>query len=434
MLARRISFAVLFLSTLAAAAASAQTISEFAVPTAASGPMGITVGADGALWFVENRTGRIGRVRTDGLVTDYAAAPALSAPRDIASGSDTALWFTLPGSAHLGRMTTFTNESEYDTSAAGLTAPQQIAAGPDNRLWFTDASGKIGAATTNGVLTAYTVPTGSAGLDGITLGPDGNMWFVETGGRIGKITPAGAVTEYPVQGFNSLPQRITAGPDGNLWFTENLGNAIGRITTSGQVTEFLLPTPGARPLGIAAGHDGNIWFTEAAANKIGRISTAGVISEYPISTPASSPSGIVAGPDGNIWFTENGANRVGRVDIGGPCVTDVHTLCLDDGRFRVQSTWRVPAQGTSGSGTAVALSADTGYFWFFAASNLELVVKVLDGCGVNSHHWVFAGGLTDVEVTLTVTDTSTGAARIYTNVSGTPFAPIQDTSAFARCP
>ena len=112
----------------------------------------------------------------------------------------------------------------------------------------------------------------------------------------------------------------------------------------------------------------------------------------------------------------------------------VNTLCLDDGRFRVVSSWRVPTQGTSGSGNDITLSSDTGYFWFFAATNLELVVKVLNGCGVNSHHWVFAGGLTDVEVVLTVTDTSTGATRVYTNASGTAFVPIQDTSAFAQCP
>jgi virginiamycin B lyase len=425
---------VVFSALLAAVAASAQTFTEYAVPTANSGPMGITVGADGALWFVENLTGRVGRVTTGGLITDYAAAPAAAAPRSIAPGSDAALWFTQTGAGKLGRMDTFTNESDHDTAAAGLPSPREITAGPDQRLWFTDGTGRIGAATAAGVVTAYSVPNGSGGLEGITAGPDGNLWFVESLGRIGRITPSGTVTEFPPPGFNSLPLRITAGPDGNLWFTENLANKIGRITPAGVITEFPIPTTGARPLGIAAGHDGNLWFTESGTNKLGRITTAGVVSEYSIPTAASVPTGIVAGPDGNIWFTENGSNKVGRINIGGPCVADVNTLCLDGGRFRVQSTWRVPAQGTSGSGTAVALSADTGYFWFFASSNLELVVKVLNGCGVNSHHWIFAGGLTDVEVVLTATDTTTGEARVYTNAAGTAFLPIQDTSAFSRCP
>jgi len=57
----------------------------------------------------------------------------------------------------------------------------------------------------------------------------------------------------------------------------------------------------------------------------------------------------------------------------------------------------------------------------------------MNACGINGY-WVFAGGLTDVRVTLTVTDTQTGAVKTYTNPIGTPFQPIQDTSAFSTCP
>ena len=66
--------------------------------------------------------------------------------------------------------------------------------------------------------------------------------------------------------------------------------------------------------------------------------------------------------------------------------------------------------------------------------NVEVVVKVLNGCGSNSRYWTFAGGLTDVNVILTVTDMQTGAVKTYTNPQGTPFQPIQDTDAFAACP
>jgi FlaG/FlaF family flagellin (archaellin) len=110
------------------------------------------------------------------------------------------------------------------------------------------------------------------------------------------------------------------------------------------------------------------------------------------------------------------------------------TLCLHGGRFAVKAAWQVPAQEKSGSGLAVRLTSSTGYFWFFNASNVEVVVKVLDGCQVDGHYWVFAGGLTDVEVTLTATDLQTGGSRTYTNPSGSAFLPIQDTSAFKTCP
>ena len=58
---------------------------------------------------------------------------------------------------------------------------------------------------------------------------------------------------------------------------------------------------------------------------------------------------------------------------------------------------------------------------------------MLDACGVNNSFWVFASGLTNVGVTLTVTDTATGQSRPYTNPVGTAFVAVQDTGAFSTC-
>ena len=124
------------------------------------------------------------------------------------------------------------------------------------------------------------------------------------------------------------------------------------------------------------------------------------------------------------YYSQGGANA---------CVPGLTTLCLAGGRFQVQVTWR-NAQGQVGAGNAVSLTADTGYFWFFSASNVEMVVKLLSTCAINQRFWVFAGGLTDVSVTMTVTDTANGTLKVYTNALGTPFQPIQDTGAFATCP
>ena len=87
-----------------------------------------------------------------------------------------------------------------------------------------------------------------------------------------------------------------------------------------------------------------------------------------------------------------------------------------------------------GPGTAVPLTPDTGYFWFFDPTNVEVVTKVLNGCSVDSHYWVFSSGLTNVGVTLTYTDTASGARKSYSNAVGDAFEPVQDTSAFATCP
>jgi len=119
----------------------------------------------------------------------------------------------------------------------------------------------------------------------------------------------------------------------------------------------------------------------------------------------------------------------------GSCTANATTLCLNNGRFRVQATYTT-ATGQTGPGTAVPQTSDTGLFWFFSANNIEVIIKVLNACtfAAGPRYWVFAGGLTNVQVVLTVTDTSNGTTRTYTNPPNTAFAPIQDTDAFATCP
>jgi hypothetical protein len=111
---------------------------------------------------------------------------------------------------------------------------------------------------------------------------------------------------------------------------------------------------------------------------------------------------------------------------GGP------VLCLGaNQRFAITVDWATATR--SGVATGTALGSDTGHFWFFRGENVELIVKVINGCDLNNHFWVFAGGLTNVQVTITVTDRSTGSSRVYYNLQSTPFEPVQDTEAFATC-
>lgn len=113
------------------------------------------------------------------------------------------------------------------------------------------------------------------------------------------------------------------------------------------------------------------------------------------------------------------------------CVEDGDTLCLHEGRFRVEARWETVDRGDRAEG--VSLNNDTGDFWFFSPDNVELMVKVLDGCAFNERYWVYAGGLTDVKVIMTVIDSETGVAATYYNPPGTPFVPVGDTKSFAVC-
>jgi hypothetical protein len=108
---------------------------------------------------------------------------------------------------------------------------------------------------------------------------------------------------------------------------------------------------------------------------------------------------------------------------------DPQALSLQGDRFRVEVAWKDPRTGATGTGQAVSMSDDSGYFWFFGPNNIELVTKVLDGRAVNHHFWVFYASLTDVEYTITVTDGLSGAKKTYHNPPYT-LASRADTAAF----
>ncbi len=145
----------------------------------------------------------------------------------------------------------------------------------------------------------------------------------------------------------------------------------------------------------------------------------------------SSPGPALAagrGPSGQPAAAVT-AESAAPLSTTAPCAADARTLCLNSNRFRVQVNWVAANVGTSGAGQAAPLASDSGSFWFFSAGNLELNLKVVDGRAVNGRFWVFFGALSDVQYTITVTDTETGLQKVYTNPQGR-LASVADTSAF----
>ena len=120
-----------------------------------------------------------------------------------------------------------------------------------------------------------------------------------------------------------------------------------------------------------------------------------------------------------------GANRA-EASAPATCVASSGDLCLLDNRFQVSVDWA--AQGMTGTGTAAALSDQTGTFAFFDPQAIDLVVKVIDGRALTGEFWFFYGALSDVAYTITLTDTVTGASRQYRNQQGN-LCGLGDTSA-----
>jgi hypothetical protein len=99
-------------------------------------------------------------------------------------------------------------------------------------------------------------------------------------------------------------------------------------------------------------------------------------------------------------------------------------------RYRLSIDWTT-REGVRGSAHPVAQSSEaSALFTFFDRTNWEVMVKVLDGCAINGHRWVFLAAATDVEFDLTVEDLE-GVEEDYTYHSppGSFTPPLTDTSA-----
>jgi len=118
----------------------------------------------------------------------------------------------------------------------------------------------------------------------------------------------------------------------------------------------------------------------------------------------------------------------------GPCVSGPTTLCLHNNRFRVEVEWETSTD--QGQGVILnKLSDSSAVFYFFNPNNAEMLVKVLNACVPPfNRYWVFYAATTNVDFTVTVTDTQADVTKDFYNPLGRAALPIQDTQAFATCP
>lgn len=352
----QIAAACILLFVILASSARAQ-IYEYGIPSGGARPQSIVTGPDGALWFTEFNTSRIGRVDTNANVTEpfYFNNGSNSFPFRIVVGPDTNLWFTETAADKIARISPGTNggftngvftEFPLHPGVNTNSQPAGLTVGPDGNLWFLEFEPNIiGVMDTNGnLLHEYTSSyfSNSTELYNITTGPDGAMWFTDFSNRsIGRIDTSGNITIIDLPFILCQPMDIITGPDGAMWFSEYNSNRIGRLTvTNGyppgrypatnNYSDFLIPSQGTGgnnysqlPYRLTVGPDSNVWFTEFGAGNIGRvlltatnyvatnINTSNVIQEFFTPTGGSVPTGITTGPDQNIWFVEY-ANAVAR--------------------------------------------------------------------------------------------------------------------------
>lgn len=362
--------------------------------------------------------------------------------RDPGSAVLEQLWVTDGTEAGTGRLTDFHALAFTDTPPEMAEVGGTFFFVAEDRLWKTDGT----AAGTAPVLTSFTTAAhpsdltvfqgalffvGDTNRSALGRGlwrSDGTLAGTSLAGLIG--TPRGVPTWLTVAG-NRLFLAADDGVHGTeLWVSDgtDLGTDLVRDIAPG--------TASSQPAWIAA-FGGRVFFAAsdgASGTELwesdGTAAGTRRVQDIAPGAAASNPEELTVSGNHLYFAASDGIHGEEPWVLaleGGGCVPSPQVLCLGGGRFRVVADWRVP--GNRGDGRAVALTEDTGYFWFFEASNVEVIVKVLDGRGVNGYHWVFYGALSNVEYALTVTDTETGAVRRYLNPAGR-LASVADTEAF----
>lgn len=132
-----------------------------------------------------------------------------------------------------------------------------------------------------------------------------------------------------------------------------------------------------------------------------------------------------------IYDLVNSTSATRTPIVGSPiaprlCVPGANTVCLVDGRFEVKIDYlnqfaNPPAPGSMLGGKLLPglQNPDTATYGFGSAQAIESVVRIQDTRPFGLTRFdVYVGGMSDVEYTVTVTDTVKGTVRQYRNPPG----------------
>ncbi len=138
-------------------------------------------------------------------------------------------------------------------------------------------------------------------------------------------------------------------------------------------------------------------------------------------------------------YNSHGGSNSGIVTVSLPavqytdCVPSSAQIVFDHG-YTVSMCIEYEKDGETVRADAVDYALDSGQsglLYFFDRDNAEVLIKVLDGCRLNDHRWVFVAPVTTLAFNLYVDETATGKRWQHRNPRGGATAATKsDTAAF----
>lgn len=320
-------------SLVMAMSARALSITAFHGPAVKYRLTQLTVGADGAIWFVGLGSPAVGRMAPDGTFSSFPAPADESA---IGSGPDGALWIA-GGCCNLARMTTTGSVFTFPPSNInGFSQLLDVLPGPDGRMWalmrtgglrgVKPRGGEIASVSADGQVRHLLnlsrffhncVSAGGLARQGAT------MWFsfalsracsgLPRGVEVGQLLDNGHTRHMrlmrEVAGWRGVLSGaghtllVTRGP--TLWlsaYRSPRSHVIVRVGVKGRPRYFPVGDSGFGPAHLAIGSDGAVWFLTDSGRYLGRLSPSGRVTKLrlPLSSQDQTVD-LIAGPQNTLW-------------------------------------------------------------------------------------------------------------------------------------
>jgi virginiamycin B lyase len=301
------------------------TIHEWAVPTKGAHPHDPAVGRDGALWFTEQMTNKIGRLDpATGQFKEYPLpTDKNSGPHGLIADKQGNIWFTANFGGYIGKLDPSTGKvTEYKMPSEKADDPHTAVFDSHGILWFTVQGGNmVGRLDPNsGKIDLKEVPTESALPYGIQINSKGMPIFCELGtNKMASIDPATMkITEYPLP-ESARPRRLAIARDDTVYFTDFKSGHLGVLNTTTRVVKMYNSPGGAQsnPYGITITPDGMVWYSESGVkpNTIIRFDPkTQTFARADIPSGGGVVRNMVATDDGRVYIACSGVDKVGVIE------------------------------------------------------------------------------------------------------------------------